>query len=86
MAARKSELFKESKRDFDKAVQAAQVALDASTSPAMRNLVLALASFSRANLDTILGVWDELDDINRKIDNVAARLDGKQGPFSLKMR
>ena len=73
-------------KDFDKAVRAAQMALDASSSPAMRNLIIALATYARMNAEVTLSVHDQLNDIARNINNIAARLDGRQGPFSLKMR
>ena len=73
-------------KDFDKAVRAAQMALDASSSPAMRNLIIALATYARMNAEVTLSVHDQLNDIARNINNIAARLDGRQGPFLLKMR
>jgi hypothetical protein len=45
-----------------------------------------LAYYSRSTTDSLIAISEQLDDINRNINNVAARLDGKQGPFSLKMR
>jgi hypothetical protein len=78
--------YEAARKDFDKAVHQAQMALDATSSPAMRYLILALATYSRMNAEVTLSVHDQLDDISRNINNITARLDGKQGPFSLKMR
>jgi hypothetical protein len=78
--------FSAAQVDFQTAVNAANAALSASPNPAISNLVRALAYYSRSTTDSLIAISEQLDDINRNINNVAARLDGKQGPFSLKMR
>jgi hypothetical protein len=78
--------FTSARADFDTALGAAQTAVDASRDPVMSNLVRALAYYSRSTTDALIAISEQLDDVNRNINNVAARLDGKEGPFSLKMR
>lgn len=78
--------FAEATKDFDRALQNAQAAINATTDPAMRNLILALANYSRSTTDVLIVMADQLDEIERQVKNVGARLDGKPGPFSLKMR
>jgi hypothetical protein len=84
--APKPDRFETAKKDFDNAIQRAQAAVDASTSPAIKNLVFALAQYSRASVETMLVMSKQLDEIERQVRNVAARLDGKEGPFDLHMR
>jgi hypothetical protein len=84
--APKPDRFDAARKDFDLALQKAQAAVDATTSPAIRNLVFALANYSRASVDTMLVMSAQLDEIERQVRNVAARLDGKKGPFDLHMR
>jgi hypothetical protein len=87
MAVNMGERFKTASDDFDRALQLAQTAFNASAgSPAMSNLVLALGRFSRATIDMLLVVSEQLDEVNHNVNNVAARLDGKKGPFNLRMR
>jgi hypothetical protein len=78
--------FEAARKDFELAIQRAKSAVDASTSPAITNLVFALANFSRSAIDTMLAMSTQLDEIERQVRNVAARLDGKKGPFDLHMR
>jgi hypothetical protein len=78
--------FSAAQTDFQIALDAANAALSASSNPAISNLVRALGYYSRSTTDSLIAISEQLDDINRNINNVAARLDGKQGPFSLKMR
>lgn len=74
------------KADFDIALNAANAALASHPDTALRNLVKALAFYSRSTTDALIAISEQIDDVNRNINNVAARLDGKQGPFSLRMR
>jgi hypothetical protein len=81
-----NELLKQAKVDFDTALNAARAALNDAPSPMMANLVRALANYSRSSTDTMLAIMQKLDDINRNVSGVAARLDGREGPFNLRMR
>jgi hypothetical protein len=78
--------FEAARADFTTAVHAAEVALHGSHDPVIANLIRALSYYSRSMADSVIAVSEQLDDINRNINNVAARLDGKKGPFTLRMR
>jgi hypothetical protein len=78
--------FSAAQTDFQIALDAANAALSVSSNPAISNLVRAVGYYSRSTADSLIAISEQLDDINRNINNVAARLDGKQGPFSLKIR
>jgi urate oxidase len=86
MTVNMSDRFAAANNDFQLAIKAAQTAFATSTSPVIRNLIFALAKYSLATNEAIVVVSQQLDDINRNINNVAARLDGKKGPFNLHMR
>ena len=86
MAYDVNDLMKQASRDFDTALNAARSALNEAPSPVMANLVRALANYSRSTTDILLTVVQKLDDVNRNVSGVAARLDGREGPFNLRMR
>jgi hypothetical protein len=86
MAYDVNDLMKQASRDFDTALNAARSALNEAPSPMMANLVRALANYSRSTTDILLTVVQKLDDVNRNVSGVAARLDGREGPFNLRMR
>jgi hypothetical protein len=86
MAYDVEKLMKEAQSDFEKAIRAAQMALDSAPSPFMANLIRALADYQRAATETLLAILQRVDDVNRNVNGVAMRLDGKPGPYSLKMR
>ena len=78
--------FSASKADFETALNAAYASLANHPDAAIHNLVRALAFYSRSTADALIAISEQIDDVNRNINNVAARLDGKKGPFSLHMR
>jgi hypothetical protein len=78
--------FEAARKDFDMAVQRAKTAVSATKDPAFTNLVVALGKYSRAGIEMMLALSAQLDEIERQVRNVAARLDGKKGPFDLHMR
>jgi hypothetical protein len=52
----------------------------------MANLVRILANYSRSTTDTLLAIVQRTDDVNRNVNGVAMRLDGKLGPYNLHIR
>jgi hypothetical protein len=74
------------KADFEIALGAAQAARDASPNAAIAHLAKALAYYSRSITDGLIAISEQIDDVNRNVNNVAARLDGRPGPFNLRMR
>ena len=86
MAYDVEQLLKNAQTDFDTALNAARAALNNAPSPFMANLVRALANYNRSTTDTLLAILQRIDDVNRNVNGVAMRLDGKPGPYSLKMR
>ena len=45
-----------------------------------------LGNYNRATTEVLLAVLQRIDDVNRNVNGVAMRLDGKPGPYNLKMR
>ena len=86
MAYDVEQLMKNAQTDFDAALNAAKTALNSAPSPFMANLVRALANYNRSTTDTLLAIVQRIDDLNRNVNGVAMRLDGKPGPYNLKMR
>ncbi len=86
MAYDVEQLLKNAQTDFDAALNAAKTALNSAPSPFMANLVRALANYNRSTTDTLLAIVQRIDDVNRNVNGVAMRLDGKPGPYNLKMR
>jgi hypothetical protein len=86
MAYDVEQLLKDAKTDFETALNAARTALNDAPSPFMANLVRALGNYNRATTDVLLAVLQRIDDVNRNVNGVAMRLDGKPGPYNLKMR
>jgi hypothetical protein len=80
------QLLNDAKTDFDTALNAARTALSTAPSPFMANLVRALGNYNRATTDVLLAILQRVDDVNRNVNGVAMRLDGKPGPYNLKMR
>jgi hypothetical protein len=80
------QLLKDAHNDFDNALNAAKTALNDAPSPFMANLVRALANYNRATTDVLLAVLQRIDDVNRNVNGIGMRLDGKPGPYNLKMR
>jgi hypothetical protein len=80
------QLLKDAHNDFDTALNAARTALSDAPSPFMANLVRALANYNRATTDVLLAVLQRIDDVNRNVNRIGMRLDGKPGPYNLKMR
>jgi hypothetical protein len=80
------QLLNDAKNDFDTALNAARTALSTAPSPFMANLVRALGNYNRATTDVLLAILQRVDDVNRNVNGVAMRLDGKPGPYNLKMR
>ncbi len=80
------QLLKASRADFDAAVAAATAAMNAAPSPVMTNLIRAVHNYNRNSTDLMLAILQKLDDVHRSVSGVAARLDGREGPFSLRMR
>jgi hypothetical protein len=78
--------FEAARKDFDLAVEKAKTAVNASTDPAITNLIFALGRYSRSAVEMMIAISTQLDEIERQLRNVAARLDGKKGPFDLHMR
>ena len=81
-----STIRRRAKTDFETALNAARTALNDAPSPFMANLVRALGNYNRATTDVLLAVLQRIDDVNRNVNGVAMRLDGKPGPYNLKMR
>jgi hypothetical protein len=52
----------------------------------MANLIRILANYSRSTTDTLLAIVQRTDDVNRNVNGVAMRLDGKLGPYNLHIR
>jgi hypothetical protein len=86
MAYDVEQLLKDAHNDFDNALNAAKTALNDAPSPFMANLVRALANYNRATTDVLLAVLQRVDDVNRNVNGIGMRLDGKPGPYNLKMR
>ena len=86
MAYDVEQLLKDAHNDFDNALNAAKTALNDAPSPFMANLVRALANSNRATTDVLLAVLQRVDDVNRNVNGIGMRLDGKPGPYNLKMR
>jgi hypothetical protein len=86
MAYDVEQLLKDAHNDFDNALNAAKTALNDAPSPFMVNLVRALANYNRATTDVLLAVLQRIDDVNRNVNGIGMRLDGKPGPYTLKMR
>jgi hypothetical protein len=86
MANDVEQLLSDSRNDFNTALNAAQAALNNAPSPFMANLVRALANYNRSTTDALLAILQRIDDVNRDVNGVAMRLDGKPGPYSLHMR
>ena len=82
----KPDRFEAARKDFDAAVQRAKAAVNASTDPAITNLVFALGKYSYSVVEVLVAMSAQMDEIERQVRNVAARLDGKKGPFDLHMR
>ena len=78
--------FEIARKDFNTAAERAKAAVKASTDPAITNLVNALGKYSHSTAEMIIAISEQLDDIAREVRNIAARLDGKQGPFDLHIR
>jgi hypothetical protein len=85
MAYDVEQLLKDAHNDFDNALNAAKTALNDAPSPFMANLVRALANYNRATTDVLLAVLQRVDDVNRNVNGIGMRLDGKPGPYNLKM-
>jgi hypothetical protein len=86
MAYDAEQMLKDAQRDFDIALNAAKAALNSAPTPFMANLVRALANYNRSTTDTLLAVLQRIDDVNRNVNGIGMRLDGKPGPYNLKMR
>jgi hypothetical protein len=84
--APKPDRFEAARKDFNAAVARAKMAVGATADPAMQNMVAALGKYNYSLGEMLLIVSGQLDDIERQVRNVAARLDGKTGPFDLHMR
>lgn len=78
------QLMKANHADFDRALAAANSALNGTSSPAIANLVRALAFYSRATTDGILAISQRLEDIDHNIKEIAGRLGGRQGPMNIR--
>jgi hypothetical protein len=50
------------------------------------NLIRILANYSRSTTDTLLAIVQRIDDVNRTVNGVALRLDGKPGAYNLHIR
>jgi hypothetical protein len=86
MARDAEQLLKNAQTDFEAALTAARAALSNAPSPFMANLIRALAKYNLSTTDTLLAILERIEDVNRKVNGVAMRLDGKPGPYDLKMR
>jgi hypothetical protein len=86
MAYDVEQLLKDAQNDFNTALNAARTALNDAPSPFMANLVRALGNYNRATTDVLLAVLQRIDDVNRNVNGIGMRLDGKPGPYNLKMR
>jgi hypothetical protein len=49
-------------------------------------LIRILANYSRSTTDTLLAIVQRIDDVNRNMNGVALRLDGKPGAYNLHIR
>jgi hypothetical protein len=78
--------FGKADSEFLAGMHDANASLAASSSAAHDNLVKALAHYSRATGAALVALSLQIEDLHREVRNVAARLDGRQGPFSLRMR
>jgi hypothetical protein len=83
MARDVEKLLKDAQSDFDTALNAARLALNDAPSPFMANLIRALANYNRSTTDTLLAIMQRLDDVNRNVNGIGMRLDGKPGPYNL---
>jgi hypothetical protein len=86
MARDAEQLLKKAQTDFETALTAARSALSGAPSPFMANLIRALANYNLSTTDTLLAILERIEDVNRKVNGVAMRLDGKPGPYDLHMR
>ncbi len=77
--------FSAAQADFQTALNVANAALSASPNPAISNLVRALAYYSRSTPDSLTFPNNWTTSIATST-TLQPELDGKQGPFSLKMR
>ena len=60
--------------------------MDNAISTIMANLIRILANYSRSTTDRLLAIVQRIDDVNRNVNGVAMRRDGKPGPYNLHMR
>ena len=60
--------------------------MDNTVSAFIANLIRILANYSRSTIDTLLAIVQRIDDVNRNVNGVAMRRDGKPGPYNLHMR
>ena len=86
MARDAEQLLKSAQTDFEAALSAARTALDGAPSPFMANLIRAVAKYNLSTTDTLLAIFQRIEDLNRNVNGIGMRLDGKSGPYNLKMR
>lgn len=85
MAKFNSANFDDAKAAFDSAVARSRADLKGA-SPAIVGLFVAMNKYSIASIEYMQGLNEHLDELERKLNIIDARLQGKTGPFDLKMR
>ena len=81
----KSDKFDEAQKAFDAAVARSRLDTQTASGP-MVGLFVAINKYNVALVDYMMGIEEHLDEIERKINIIDARVQGKSGPFDLKMR